>query len=124
MHCCPCASYFDFNTTVRLQAFDQCLGLLVAFACIAGYRIGFAFAIDEDLISCYALFLHQIGLDRLSATQREFLVVGVRANTISITDGNYGVVLYTLEFTYPVIQGLFATRFPLGLIEFEQLSSS
>ena len=52
LHYFLCASDFNFYATVGLQASDQCLGLLVALAGITGYRVGFALAIREDLVSC------------------------------------------------------------------------
>ena len=67
LHYFLCASYFNFNATVGLQAGDQSLASLIALAGITGYRVCFALAICEDLVSCNAFFVDQVGLDSFSA---------------------------------------------------------
>lgn len=105
-----CTDNFDFYATVFSA---------VCCSFIAGNRLLLALAFSVDAVS-FDTFGDQVCFNGFCTADRQFLVVSIGANGISVSDSDDDFQVDALEFGYQIIDLCFAVCFQNSLVEIEQ----
>ncbi len=109
-----------FDTTIRLQTFDEFFGFLdarAAFVTSYGLLLPFAFCINTVWFNT---FTDQICLDCFGTLLRQFLVVFIRTDAIGMAHGNNDLKFQTLQLVGYVIQFSLAFWAKNGFVKIEK----
>src|SRR5690554_2027243 len=113
------ADHFDFDTTVRLQAVDQCAASADVVARGAGHRLALALAFGVDTLSVETTG-HEVVLHGCGTTLRQALVVAVGADAVGVAGCKDDFEVDLIGFGGQFVKLLTAFRTQDGFVEVEQ----
>src|SRR5471032_1627911 len=108
---------FDFHATIRCEAGDECL--VVLLVATRRNRLTLALAFRVDTVGFDAL-ADQVCLDSLCTTQRQAIVVLVRTDTVRVTRCDHNFQVQVANLRCEIVKLCLAAWLQDGLVEVEQ----
>src|SRR5579864_4419577 len=104
---------FDFHATIRCEAGDELLVILLVAA--RRNRVALALAFRVDTVGFDAL-ADEVCLDSLSTAHRQTVVVGHRTDTVRVTRRNHNFQVQSLDSRNEFVQLFLASRLQDSLV--------